>query len=710
MRTACRGKAGATARGACAAPTGSIGSLTAVSASGYQNGEGETMKRAIHRVGGMVLWMLIIGTALASAQQWLPQSSGSSGDLWSVDFVDERNGVAAVWIQPGAAEILRTSNGGSTWTKPFSDINQGCTGAYFLNGSRAFVVGGTNNFGRIFSGSSGGATWTLQMDEAAPRPAFWTIDFGDAQTGYAGGGNGIVAKTSNGGSSWSILSQTVPGAFNVLDLHFLDAANGYAVSSGSAANFFTGKTLYKTGNGGQSWTALQTFFALRAVHFTSDKVGFAVGNSGGGPAVWKTTDGGNSWTPKYNGSGGSALYLNDVCFTPENPFVGYAVGGSLWDNNQGIVISTTDGGESWVEEMSGRPYVLRSVDFPVETVGYACGSGGVILKTQREPRAVPLPTVELDTEELDFGDVETGQQENLAALVSPANVAGLRVEAVEFADPDAAAQMGFSLIATQELPAELPSGNSLQIIVNFAPTEAGNHSATVHVATNDEQTPQKELVIRGIGVEALQPAATISRTSIDFGTISSEGSSSATLEIRPANAAGLEVSSLALEGGDVTAFGVEADAALPSQLNEGEALELTLSFTPQAAGDFSSELVVVTNDAGQPEVRIPVSGSAAIPVSVNDDPGSLREPFDALLWPNPAGTTTRLRVQMHKPGTLQISAVDARGRKLQSMFHGQRGAGSHELVLDLSGLNSGTYFLRLENSGQALELPLVIRR
>src|SRR5436190_163137 len=88
---------------------------------------------------------------------------------------------------------------------------------------------------------------------------------------------------------------------------------------------------------------------LYGVYFTDANTGTAVGENG---TIVRTTDGGNSWVGQTSGTPNN---LNAVSFTDANN--GTAVS---W---YGIILRTTDGGANWVEQTSGTKSFLYGVSF-----------------------------------------------------------------------------------------------------------------------------------------------------------------------------------------------------------------------------------------------------------------------------------------------------------------------------------------------------------
>jgi len=96
---------------------------------------------------------------------------------------------------------------------------------------------------------------------------------------------------------------------------------------------------------------------ITATSFIDADRGWAVGEvaDGGGSLVQRTTDGGRTWEVLY--ADGAGFPLTDVCFTDE--IHGWAVSSS--GTLVGNLITTSDGGRSWVEQFGAGP--MESVAF-----------------------------------------------------------------------------------------------------------------------------------------------------------------------------------------------------------------------------------------------------------------------------------------------------------------------------------------------------------
>ena len=106
---------------------------------------------------------------------------------------------------------------------------------------------------------------------------------------------------------------------------------------------------------------------LESVTFISSNVGWAVGDFG---TILSTTDGGLTWIQQTSGT---TEELVAVSFIDANN--GWIVG---WN---GTILNTTDGGATWNPQTSGVSNYLLGVSFTDLNNGTAVGQAGRILRT-----------------------------------------------------------------------------------------------------------------------------------------------------------------------------------------------------------------------------------------------------------------------------------------------------------------------------------------
>ncbi len=155
------------------------------------------------------------------------------------------------------------------------------------------------------------------------------------------------------------------------DVFFLNENLGWAADGAGAA-------VYKTTNGGESWT--QTSYNngeyLRNIEFLNENIGFLGALS---ETFYRTTDGGQTWETVWDLQG----VIPAICgLDTVGESTVYGCGAYF---EPAFIIKSTDSGQTWdVIDMSAYATSLVEVLFINEQTGFASGgdsNGGVILKT-----------------------------------------------------------------------------------------------------------------------------------------------------------------------------------------------------------------------------------------------------------------------------------------------------------------------------------------
>jgi photosystem II stability/assembly factor-like uncharacterized protein len=195
-------------------------------------------------------------------------------------------------------------------------------------------------------------------------------------TFYLGASGGGVWKSTDYGTSWNNISDGYFASPSIGDIaasqtdsNLLYVGTG---SEGLRSNVITGKGVYKSINGGKSWThlGLEKSGHIGAVEIDprNNNVVWvaAIGqafNDNPERGVYKTTDGGQSWKQMLAVS--DAVGFADIELVPNNPDVVFAAawkarrtpwtiisGGS---QEEGGLFKSSDGGQSWRKITEGLP-------------------------------------------------------------------------------------------------------------------------------------------------------------------------------------------------------------------------------------------------------------------------------------------------------------------------------------------------------------------
>lgn len=282
---------------------------------------------------------------LDGGNTWSKQVSGTHNALHSVCFIDENTGYAAGEY----GTILKTTNGGAVWHDISPGISEALLSIHFPDPLTGFASGGA-----FISTSDGGSNWPFYQEHH--NNWFRCVYFLNADKGFASTYSGIVLSTLNGGQTW---------AYNIIiakminSFYFLDNSTGYAVGE----NIYNQALIMKTHDGGINWNSQNFVFspALSSVHFPNSDTGYAVGGNG---MIFKTVNGGQSWTDFWYKT---PQWLNAVAFTDGNHGIIAATGG--------LILKTETGGEIGIEERSGATIRLKLFPNPAGDILHLEPSG-----------------------------------------------------------------------------------------------------------------------------------------------------------------------------------------------------------------------------------------------------------------------------------------------------------------------------------------------
>ena len=218
---------------------------------------------------------------------------GGPSPLYNIEFIDENVG----FITGGRATILKTEDGGKTWSRKMAmsetpgrdgnprPLRANLMGIQMISETTGFIAGSENT---ILKTTDGGETWVGSSERARvgeTRNNLEDIWFVSPTTGWIVGSFGTLLHTTDGGESWE---KRAPGFDNNLfGLYFLDENTGWICGQ-------EGLILH-TADGGATWNQQETesYDNLHDIIFVDAMVGWAVG---GFNSVLHTTDGGKTWT------------------------------------------------------------------------------------------------------------------------------------------------------------------------------------------------------------------------------------------------------------------------------------------------------------------------------------------------------------------------------------------------------------------------------
>ncbi len=323
----------------------------------------------------------IISTAIIAfpvTAEWtiVQENDPAIRDYMAITFTDGKTG----WV--AGADVLEdfenpgfigySFNGGKSWHKSEIKIPAELTGIYFLDADHGWAIGQKG----LITNTTNGKDWDIQISKV--DTTLRSIYFVNKDVGYAVGENQTILSSKNGGRTWKVLDGGIVG--NVGDdetsmfnaMQFLDESTGWIAGIRVFPAKKQQKTIIqKTIDGGQTWTLQETGKEdiIEDIFFIDESNGWAVGENG---LILHTNNSGKTWTDQMSGTEET---IRSVAFADSK--VGWAVGG---DFGVGVILSTTDGGQSWTVETQKQKMV--KVHVLDKKNAWLAGASGLILKSK----------------------------------------------------------------------------------------------------------------------------------------------------------------------------------------------------------------------------------------------------------------------------------------------------------------------------------------
>lgn len=310
---------------------------------------------------------------------WVKAPSPTTHTLTNLFFIDRNTG----WASGDSGVIIKTTNGGSSWTFQNSGTYYNIEEIFFLNAMTGWATAweifpdSTTYPGTILmKTTNSGLNWTRSM---FPDTNYYmtTIFFRDALNGYLGGTPATIVYTSDGGVSWNHadIDTTLFVLLPIFKIAFYNDQVGYACGGFRDLAGIT----WVTTNGGRNWDgeilAPEPFFDISIL--TQQKAICSGGDLEFGSSIARTTNQGVNWYYDTLGVFGLALGISARTQYEIWMAAGYSQK-FLYSNDTGL---------TWTSFDTPDQTAVFDVFFPDSLFGYAVGTNGSILKYER-PSAI----------------------------------------------------------------------------------------------------------------------------------------------------------------------------------------------------------------------------------------------------------------------------------------------------------------------------------
>lgn len=313
-----------------------------------------------------------ISTVANPLYAWQSVYTGMSGAIWGIDYASND----VVWISSDSGYVSKSINGGLTFSKPVF-VGSGTYSIVGLSDKIAVVATGpASGNGQILRTTDGGATWTQVYTTSGAW--FDIISKTDANNLWALSdpisGKFHIVKSTDAGATWTVCSNLPTAPANTAGLNdawYQIGSNiwfGIGASSGSNAN-----KVFKSTNGPDGpWTSYTTTQqGSGSMAFSSATGNGLIGFPGVSNYLNKTTNGGTSYSSVTTTIGA----VSGLDYIPGTA-TAYAA------SNSGLY-KTTNNGTAWTQEslpsgVSGTTYFIRLTNSGNN--GLVGGASGLLLR------------------------------------------------------------------------------------------------------------------------------------------------------------------------------------------------------------------------------------------------------------------------------------------------------------------------------------------
>lgn len=245
-------------------------------------------------------------------------------------------------------------------------------GLCFANQSSGWAVGDS---GKILHTMDGGKSWYAQ--ESRTTISLRCLNFFNSQTGWIGGASNSIGRTTDGGDTWTWQNPVGETRRIFMAVSFINSKIGWIVDNYSG--------ILHTEDGGITWTPQTsgTSWGITSVQFLDNNEGWA---SATNRVVLHTTDGGNNWYTKTldtlnYGSSITVTYSNIFFCSHSKGWISTVALSDSLINPLASVVCTSDTGRTWRVQRSPSIFMINSIKFVNENVGWAAGESGILHTT-----------------------------------------------------------------------------------------------------------------------------------------------------------------------------------------------------------------------------------------------------------------------------------------------------------------------------------------
>jgi photosystem II stability/assembly factor-like uncharacterized protein len=217
---------------------------------------GKPLAKACSLFVAITLSGFITTTQAATESAKSSSADGTAATLYSIESAKSARGLLLDIAHAGArlvvvgdrGHILYSDDQGKTWVQAKVPSRQLLTAVYFVDDKHGWAVG---HDAQILASSDGGTTWIKQFEDLKREAPLLDVWFKDLDTGFAVGAYGALLTTTDGGQHWEDVSERLDNE----DQYHLNGITQVA----DAGLFIVGEagSMFRSADEGQTWERLE---------------------------------------------------------------------------------------------------------------------------------------------------------------------------------------------------------------------------------------------------------------------------------------------------------------------------------------------------------------------------------------------------------------------------------------------------------------------
>jgi hypothetical protein len=221
------------------------------------------------------------------------------------------------------------------------------------------------------------------------------------------------------------------------------------------------------------------------------------------------------------------------------------------------------------------------------TINSDSSTGSTVLVTlSGTSTAAPSPQLTVSAASLSFGSLMVNTAATQSLTLTSTGTSPVTVNSATITGS------GFTIVSGS-LPVSLNPTESVTLQVQFDPTTAGTATGQITISSNSSTGSTTVVTLGGTGTAAPIPQLTVSASSLSFGSVTVNTTTTQSLTLTSAGTAPVIVSSAAIAG---TGFAI-VGGNFPVTLNPTQTLTLQVQFLPTATGAASGQITISSNSS-----------------------------------------------------------------------------------------------------------------